>query len=157
MNRVFALLLFVACIAATPAPPQNVMRFKTSAGSYNLLDGVALNAAAASRTITLTLNWSFSGVIISYQATRDAYTDVTVTCTESLTYPVILASPVTRNCSSGTCERAPIIDVETSSVSHNQTLRYSTEGVFQIVCVFSGTSAGASDLITVQANAFVGR
>lgn len=116
-----------------------------------LLDGPALNAAAATRTFTVTeSNMIGSGVLIAYvDFTHTAATDVQMTCTASpdggTTYFAIQSCEVT----AGDCTSS---DANwTIAVSGDDTLvwRVDTLGFPRVQCVFSGTSGGGSDTIDV--------
>lgn len=129
-------------------------------GSYKLsrpfgtqLSAVALNAAAATRTVTLTLNQRYSRVLFTVNYTWAAGTTVTITptCTDS-------ASLTAGSILSGTLASGVSTDVAYSrsfavTASANWQWNFGVAGQHQCAFVFSGAGVGASDLVTVSATA----
>lgn len=155
MRKIFAALFI--CLAsgsalAATAPSTKVLRVSSS----EMLSGVALNAAAGTRTMTVTTARSWAKLRLRVAYTYSAATSVTLTPTCSYDGTNFTA-PVTRSCSSGSCEVAPHTDVETGTASFDLMFDYDVRGCQKFKVVFSGGgSPGAGDLVTTQAVAIVG-
>ena len=125
--------------------------------SDEMLSGVALNAAAGSRTITINVRRSWAKLRLGVAYTYSAATSVTLTpsCLYEASGTAYALS--TRNCTSGACELAPQTDVETGTASWTREIEYDVRGCHQFKVVFSGGgSPGAGDLITTEAVAVTG-
>lgn len=155
MRHLLAALL-VICLAAsaqaqTYEPRGSRFQYlNSSTGSVNLLSGVALNASAGTRTITL-LTGGWKKVSIFVQFTYNAATDVRLTCSASGDAGTNYGPIQTSSIASGTATLSDLVDVKAVTASKKFVVEYDVTTYDRLQCVFSGTSAGGSDLITVQA------
>jgi hypothetical protein len=164
MRHTLSALTLVAVISASSiaaaqpvAPLQQRQRFgsdgmacRTQAASCKLLDGVALNAVAASRTFTLA-TVGFGKVTVQANLTRTAATDLRLTCTASLDEGASYGSVTSTSIAAGTGTVSAYVDVFAVSGSANVLLEYDVRTYDKLRCVVSGTSGGANDLITIYA------
>lgn len=139
-------------------------QFRTAAGSLNLLSGVALNAAAASRTVDVQMatpgspahapTFAYDSVTFDVQYTFGTATQVNIACFSSndagLTYSPIQAQDLTNGADTFT-DYLP--KKATGGASMSFSFYLPNRNYTNIRVVFSGTGAGAGDLITVKANA----
>lgn len=155
---VLALALPASALAVSgdTQPPASGLRFRTAGGSVDLLSGVALNAAAATRTITVPTGLKFGKLRVGVAYTYSAATTVTATMTCSMdgtTYYRLMS----RSCTLGACDDYKLTDTyTTSAASQDYMLEYDVRGCNSVKVLFGGAGAGAGDLITVQATAIVG-
>lgn len=170
MKTFAALALILAPTVAMAAPPSDSTTehhyYVVTSGTrtVNLLDGVALNATAATRTITLLTadgvqadnapGYTKLRVQVDYTWTAASTVTLTPTCSQDGTN---YAAPTTRSCSSGTCTLYPQVDSRPVTASENFTVEYDIRGCRSFKVLFGGASAGASDLVTVMATAIVGQ
>lgn len=134
---------------------QSDFRNGASTNARNILEGVALNATAADRTITVpTEGFSKLRVLVFY--TYSAATTVTaqVTCSyDGTTY----ARVTSRAVSSGTATLSLVADEYTTSAADADfMIEYDVRGCKTVKVLFGGASAGAGDLVDVQAIATAG-
>jgi hypothetical protein len=119
--------------------------------SANLVNGIACNAAAGSRTVTLQLDGRFGRVRLPIWLTYNAATALTVTPECSLdgtTY----ANYLTRSCTSGVCTASTFVDtLSTGAASIDGTFEYDVSGCTKFRVVVACTGGGASDTLIVQA------
>lgn len=126
-----------------------------------VLSGVALNAAAATRTATiLRLDKRYSRIILTIDYTYSAATTVTVTPSAS---PNTTSGGTTygRKTSTAIASGAGTVSLyadtyTTSAASATFELEYDCSGRDAMKFVFGGAGAGAGDLITVYAVAVAG-
>lgn len=150
------LLLVVAlfCTSGQAIAGKAANTFTRKVTSSEMLSGAALNAAAASRTMTLTVDGNWAKLRLAVAYTYSAATSVTLTPTCSLD-GTNYDSYSTRGCSSGACEVHTMTDVVTGTANFNKIFEYDIKGCDFFKVVFSGGgSPGAGDLITTRA-AFV--
>ena len=124
-----------------------------SAANCKLLNAVASNAAAASRTFTIdTAGWAKTVLQVNY--VYNAGTAVTMTCTASLDGGTTYASITSTSISAGAGTVTAYVDTfAISAASANFLLEYDTRVYDHLKCVAAVTGGGASDTITVYANA----
>ncbi len=126
----------------------------SSANKANILEGVALNAATALRTITLNTE-GLSRIKVLVFATRAAYDSITAAF--SCSRDGDNYAPITsRAISAGDSKVSVMVDTITTSVSVNYLLEYDVVGCHSVQVLFGGASAGSSDLANVQAIGTVG-
>ncbi len=163
-------VLLSASTAFAWAPRAQVHRLKNYASSndWNLLEAVALTAAAGSRTITRQLasadgggdglgdGWAQIKITIDY--TYSAATAVTVTPSCSLDGGNTYGRETSTSISSGTGTISLYTDsYTTGGASAVLNLAYDVSGCTHVKLVFAGTgSPAAGDLIDVQAALVVG-
>jgi hypothetical protein len=161
----FVLLAFVIDAHAAPpiarAPGTSTLRFTAagatcSSNSCKVLSAVALNATAATRTVTLPVA-GYSRLTMQIELTRVAATDVQVTCTGSINGGGTYALVTSGTTSSGTGTLSAYHDVFATTTSQNFMTQYDVRGLDKIACVLSGTAAGGTDLVDVYALASVGQ
>lgn len=92
-------------------------------------------------------NGKWSGLRLDISATRDAYTDVSFTCVHSPDKSTDYK--VTEVAAGGAVSE--FNPTYTSSVSVNFVLVLNVSGLDHVKCTFAGSSAGASDFVTVKA------
>lgn len=139
----------------------NRFRNDASTNKYNLLEAVALNGAAATRTVTLSLadlnhaNRGFEKVVVVIDYTYGAATAVTVTPTLSIDGGTTYGSETSTSISSGTGTVSVYSDSYTTGAA-NALLRlsYDVAGCTHLKLVIAGTGANGSDLVDVQATAY---
>lgn len=133
---------------------------RDATGGYNVLDGVACDAAEANRTVTLWLGSAWVGTKWAIQYDWEAggaATAVTMTCEESLD-GTNYGQKTTASCTSGVCSR--YARSETYSVSgadEGVVFKLDTEGAWRVRCVFACAGGNANEALTVQALSFIGR
>lgn len=156
LSAVIILLLPAAATAATP--PTTSHRIGSG-----MLSGVALNATASTRTVTINLGDLPAGrdgegwgkLRFGIQHTNSAATTVTAqfTCSyDGTTY----YRRTTRSCASGTCSVYEQTDSNAVSGDQDFELEYDIRGCAKIQILLGGASAGASDLVTTEAVVIVG-
>jgi hypothetical protein len=134
------------------AAPSTHVRVVTSA---EMLSAVALNAAAGTRTATITIAKNWAKLRFALQFTHNAATTVTsqFTCSyDGTTY----YRRVTRECASGTCTVYEQSDSLAVTGDVDFELEYDVRGCEKVKLLLGGASAGASDLVTTQAVAITG-
>lgn len=126
-----------------------------------MLEAVALNASAGTRTLTLPLSTNFSRgtdgptyakvkLVINY--TYSAATTVVVTYTSSIDGGTTYGSETSTAIAAGAGTVSVYTDTYTTgSANAIIKLSYDVAGCTHAKFVFSGASAGAGDLINVQA------
>lgn len=175
-------ILLIITVALTPAlalaeglPQQHHYRNgAASSNKMNLLDGVALNASASSRTVNRSLcpgqpgkdSECYTKVRLNIFFTHDSATDVEVAFSCSMDGGSNYATLTTKACSSGNCQVFLRTDDNDTSGSGNDedssagdedfSLEYDVRGCTDWKAVVSGTSGGASDLVNLQATAYGG-
>jgi hypothetical protein len=153
-------LLYLGIASAqSTAPGLRTHRYGTRvAGTlkqFKVLDGAALNAAAASRTFTLDVS-GMSVVSIQIDLTRTAATDLQLTCLASLNGGVSYGEISSTSVSGGTGTMTAYHDVFPLSANHNLIFDYYVGTKDNLKCTVSGTSGGANDTIDVYAVSAVG-
>ena len=156
MTRFTPLLFLAAMFIAGTAHAQYDGSMVLSRPLGVQLTGVALNAAAATRTITVTPAQQWGRVLLTVNYTYSAATTVTITptCTDNtaLTKGSVVA---------GTLSAGVITDVAlsrswtTGAASANFQWSFDVAGQASCAFVLSGASAGAGDLVTVSASLVV--
>jgi len=115
-----------------------------------LLNGVALNANAGSRTITVTPNQQYVRLILTVNFTYGAASTVTVTpkCTDNAL--TTAGSITSASVSSGTStDTVYTRSFATGSASANFQWSFSVLGAYQCTYLLGGASAGSSDTVVV--------
>ena len=148
-------------LAAVKAPAlrSNPFLNTLSTNRYNLLEGVALNAAVGSRTITLSgldRLWARMDVVIDL--TWSAATTVTMT-TECAGESGIFAFRTVRDCSAGTgtCTVSKLTDEAAVTASIALSLKVSAAGCDAMRFVFGGAGATGSDTVNVNITGIAGQ
>jgi len=121
-----------------------------SANAFNLLEGVALNAAAGTRTITLATQARWAKLRVYTFFTHNAATTVTSAFSCSLdgsSYARLTA----RNIDGATATVNLLTDSIAVAANTDYMLEYDTRGCESVRVVFGGASAGASDTVNIQA------
>jgi hypothetical protein len=125
----------------------------------SVLSGVALNAAAASRTIEVQARRRYAKIRVLVDYTDNASTDVTATpsCALDSTY----GSYTSRSVATGTSTVSPLVDYLCNDAAETcadftKVIEYDVAGCNLFKIVFAGTSGGASDLISVEYALIVG-
>ena len=155
----FAIALLAPCYAlATGAPKTDTTVYVNPASTnrYNLLEGVALNAAEATRTATVHLRRRWPSIKVNVFYTYGSATDVTATLKCSIdgtNYAVIQSRAI----SAGVATLSDLVDTKTTSAaSHDMQIMYGVAGCERAQVVFAGTGAGGSDTVNVQVIAVAG-
>jgi len=166
LKRLFTCAVAIAMVAlwATPAIAADAgftttrsYRNSASANTFNILEGVALNATEATRTVTVELAGRYSHARVGVSFTWAAASTVVLTpyCSQDngTSYLPVTARSVT----AGAGAISPLVDTYTTSgASADFSIEYGVSGCTHFRIVFSGASGGASDLIGVQLSATVG-
>lgn len=148
---VLCLLLPLSADAAPASGPTHAV-YPTN-GSLTLLNNIALNAAAGTRTFNLTRAQTkgYARLVLSKKRTRVAGTDLTMACTFSFDGGTTKVEYTT--CSYGTgdgiCTHVPVTWLDPDDASENQEWSVDILGRGDIECVVTSTSAGATDFLTV--------
>lgn len=116
-----------------------------------ILDGVALNATASARTLTLPLDQKFNRVKVTIELTRSAATTLDATVSGTLGGGSTAAEIQSGAISSGVRTLSDLSDSKTVAGSVNIITEFDVAGLDSLELVFSGTSGGGSDLIDVYA------
>lgn len=152
-----ALALAATPVMARKADTVNRFKHTTAAGSVNLLDGIACNAAAAARTITLPLGSTMARAEVFVYFTYAAATSVSFTPTCSMDSGTTYANYTSRSCSSGTCTVSEMVDSNsTGGADFDVKLVYDTAACDNFKLVIACTGGGASDTFIVQAASLSG-
>jgi uncharacterized protein with beta-barrel porin domain len=162
MRFVAALVtLLVASHAMAYAPAAQVVPYINDAATnkFNVLEGVALNATAATRTLTVqvsdvrkTAKDGYRKLIVVVKHTYSAATTLTATPTCSMDGGTTYASETSTSISAGAGTVSVYSDTYTTGAA-NSVLRlvYDVSGCTNYKVLFGGASGGAGDLINVQA------
>jgi hypothetical protein len=166
MFRVLALVLLLPSTALAWAPAAQVQRLTkdSSTNDFNLLEGVALNATAALRTITVPIAQAkaatgegYEKLVVVVDFTYNAATTVVLTPTCSIDGGSTYASETSTAITAGAGSVSIYADTYTTgAASAVFRVVYDVAGCTHYKIVFSGASAGASDLVDVQAALTVG-
>jgi hypothetical protein len=122
---------------------------------YKALDAVAASAAAAARTIELTVRGQ-ARLVLKVDFTRSAGTAVVLTPTYSLDDGTTYASITSTTISSGAGALDVYTDTRTTSSSGIFGVAYDVRGYDKFKVLFAVTGGGAGDLLTVYATGAVG-
>lgn len=152
------LLALVVLLAPAIASAQASVHAIAPAGGGGvvLLNDIALNAAAGVRTFTINNSTQlkprgFSYLVLSVKRTRNAGTDLTMTCTQSPDGGATdyMLAECEGAAASGVCNFYQQTWQDEGDVSANWTWRVDVLGYSHLECVFGSTSASASDKLTV--------
>lgn len=136
----------------SPRQRVSVVKYGSPADGYRdrwlVLNGVAANAAAGSRTITLPVH-GLSRLVVSVEFTRSAGTAVVLTPSYSLDDGETYARLTSTSVLDGAGTVSTYSDTRTTSASENIGLSYDVAGMDYFKIVFTVTGGGASDLLTV--------
>lgn len=154
---IIGLLLLAPVVSYAQAPLLRYSDFRNGASTtaQNILEGVALNATAATRTVTLDTD-GFAGLRVLVFYTYSAATTVTAqaTCTYDGTNYVRITSRAT---SAGAGTLSLFADTYTTGAADADfSIEYGVAGCKRVKVLFGGASADGSDLVDVQAVAYVG-
>ncbi len=160
LGVVLALTLFAGPVMARGGAPKTSTLNYSNASSdnvYNLLEGVALNAAAAARTITVSTKQLWAKLVVPVFFTYGtSATTVTAQfkCSTDGTNYVLLQS---RAISAGASTLSDMVDTKTTGgVDQDFMLEYDVRACRSVQVVFGASGPGGSDLINVQATAVSG-
>lgn len=166
MIRTFLLVLLLPATALAWAPPAQVQRITNDASTnkYNKIESVALNATAALRTLTVevaqvkrTTGDGYEKLVVVVDFTWAAASTVVLTPTCSIDGGSTYASETSTSIAAGAGTVSPYADTYTTGgASAVFRVVYDVSGCTHYKIVFSGASAGATDLIDVQAALTVG-
>ena len=160
MKRFFVLLL-VAFPAIAIAEPATTTPAELSDGSRNLLDDVALNGAAGTRTFTLGPQIGagprqlaeFRTLVLEVDFTHDQDGTLSIACTEGQSTSAADFDLTTTTCSSGTCSlhfAGTVTTNSTLTADKKFAHRVGITGFKVIQCVVTHNgSPTASDKVTV--------
>lgn len=154
--------VIVACAAranaAERAPVTEVLRFTNTASTndFNLLEQVALNAAAGTRTVTLTTGRRWPTLRVSVFFTHSAATTVTMVTSCSMdgtNYATVQAGAL----SGGTRTLTDLTDSKPVSGNTNFHFSVGVKTCEKVQLLFGGASAGANDKVNVQVSGVAGQ
>lgn len=118
----------------------------------NVLNAIALNGSAATRTAEINLGKRFTRITLVLNYTYSAATSVTLTPTKSIDGGTTYASYTSKAITSGTAAVSAYTEVVTGTASFIYETTFDVEGVDKFKIVMSGGgSPGAGDLLTVKA------
>lgn len=162
MTRILFLLAALLVPSVASAGQSNyVVQFKDSSGNEELLDDVALNAAASARTTTLVTHRMNSLLVWLIVNGAGAGTDITLqlSCAHSQAkYDAdIFGNKMTRACSGGTCTASVMTDSMAISASHEFLLEFSVEGCYGVELLVGSATGDGSDTFDLLASGFVTR
>lgn len=153
-----ALLLPVNALAGARAPVTEVLRFTNSASTnkYNMLEGVALNAAAGTRTITLATSrrWPTLKVNVFYTYSAAGTVTMVTSCSiDGTNYATVQSGSI----AAGVRTLSDLTDTKTTgAASHNFQVQVGVKGCESVQLLLGGAGAGAGDLVDVQVAAITG-
>lgn len=155
MKFLLALLLTLIPVVADAqvvAPKQQRKKHfnATSTNSRKLLSAVALNAAAGTRTVTLTVS-DWSQTVFQVDLTRDAATTLTMACTGSLNGGTSYGNVNSVAIAAGVGTLSTYTLTKTVGASVKELMSMDTSAYDSIACVFGGAGATGSDLVDVYA------
>lgn len=154
-----ALGLFLAPSVAFPAKAPNTFtkQITGAQGTVKLLDGVALNAAAATRTIDIDIGADWSKVVVFVDHTANsACTTIVATPTYSPDGDTFFAY-TTRSISAGASTVSALVDTFAVSGTASFALEYDVRAAKSLKLVFSGASCGGSDTVDVYVSVVAGQ
>lgn len=164
MKRLSFLLFLMPSVAFADVASMKSHEFDQAA---EVLDGVAMNAAAATRTMTLPTRYRYSKIKVGISYTTSACSDlpIVVTCaTDSA--GAIDGVTTLRSCSAGSCDFLPITEYycrdagSYACATGENNLEYDAQGCYEMVVVVGGASGGTacdgSDLVDAVAVGLVG-
>jgi hypothetical protein len=129
----------------------------SSANRFKMLEGVALNAAAATRTLTLSPEGQYVKALILVDLSWTAAADVSITPSASLGDSTVTAPmTVAVTAGDGTITIVDRVDIKAVSADDQFLVEYDIRGMNTLSLVFAGTSGGASDTIDVYATLVAG-
>jgi len=152
MKKLLSLTLALCVCSAANAGTYENRSMRYALGT--LLSAVALNAAAATRTATVSLdspNDGYDLLILHIDHSNNAATDVQMSC--EIQPDATSTDAVMQDCTVATGVCTSTDASWSNAVSGDEVFiwRVDISGYpGQVECTFSGTSAGASDLITVK-------
>ncbi len=120
-----------------------------STNKFNFLEGVALNATEATRTVTVELGGRWDKLRLALFLSRTAATSVVVTPSVSLD-GTNFAPMTSRSISGGASTVSELVETKSVSGDDEFHLEYDVKGLESVKFVLSGASAGGSDLIDAQ-------
>lgn len=151
-------LTSTAAYGATAVPPLSgggerprarVRSLATSTGSAKLLDAVAGNASAASRTITIPIEDGWTEVALQIDTTRVAHTAITVTATCSLNGGVTYGNiNSVEGAGSGAYDVFSATWTKASTASTSELFNFGVGLCDSMKFVVGLTTGGASDFLT---------
>lgn len=158
--------LFLASALLTQGYSPTTQSVYLNAATSGQLSGVALNAAEATRTVSVDTFRSIQGQgsVAAYSKLRlgiaytySAATTVTSAMTCSYDGGTTYYKRQSRSCSSGTCNTFDLTDSNAiSAASETFELEYDIRGCTHVKFVLGGASADGSDLVTTQTVLIVG-
>lgn len=159
-----ALLIPSAALAYAPQSKVQWLTKDSSTNDYNLLEAVALNATAATRTITVPISQvqsrageGFEKLVVGVEFTYAAASTVVLTPTCSMDGGSTYFSETSTAIAAGAGTVSLYTDTYTTGgASASFRLVYDVSSCTHYKIVFSGASAGATDLVDVQAALVVG-
>lgn len=146
------ILVCLACLVPSLAlAAQNPASHAYHKLNRTLLNAVALNAAAATRTFEVTEQEmaGYSVLALFVKFARSAATDVQMSCTASDDAGTTDYTLHSCAVAAGVCTSSAASWKYTTSSTGNWVWRVDTMGLPRVTCTFSGTSGGANDLVTV--------
>jgi hypothetical protein len=156
MKKIFGTILAAAMLFVGDAyAAQQCRQFEntSSTASANLLEGVAMNAAEASRTATVNTGNVYRKLRVAVFFTYSAATAVTVQFKCSID-GTNYATLQTRDCLSGTCSDYDWTDSkDPDDADADYLLEYDAGGCDSVQLVVGSTGGGASDTFNLQAAA----
>ncbi|MEM6533888.1 MAG: hypothetical protein AAF654_14805 [Myxococcota bacterium] len=149
------LLGSVTAEAQSRAPKTSALQIRASLTGLRVLDNVALNATAADRTVTVRSSQSWAKALVFVDLTRAAATslDATFLCSPDGT---TFFKRQSQAISGGTSTLSDFTYTKAVTGSEAIYIESDVRGCQEWRMVFSGTSAGGSDLVDVYVTLVTG-
>jgi hypothetical protein len=150
-----ALLLLLAPTLASAQATSSRLRFRTLTGSNYLLNQVAANASAGSRTVTVSTG-GYSKVSWTFGYTQAAGTAITMTCQGSTDRGTTFGDITAMSISGGTGTLSVFTWTQAIAASGATIIDMASGSYDALKCVFGITGGAGSDLINVSGIAGAG-
>ena len=116
----------------------------------NILETVAANAAAASRTAIINLDKNYSHVLVTLETSRSAHTAAVLTAKKSTDGGTNYANITSQSISAGAATVSNYVETYTQSSDISIVREYDVRGADNFSLLVALTTGGASDTMTVR-------
>jgi len=150
--RTIRTLLAAAIVALTATSASAVVQSPHAVLNLGtLLNGIALNASAGTRTFSFSIpGCGYAKATLTMARTRVAGTNLSMTCTRTDAAGVSAAvTTCAWGVGDGICTHVPAQWLRTSSTTETIPFEVDVLGYCSLTCVVASSSAGSSDLLTV--------
>lgn len=152
MKKCLAVLCFIFSLVCVNAQAGEFRHCRNSANSdpLTILDGVALNATPATRTMTVTSNGKWDKLKLGIIYTRSNASAITVTFTCSYGSGRTKLQPTSRSITDGASTSNLLTDSIPVTGDVNAQLEFDVFGCYDISFLLGGTGADGSDLVDTE-------